>query len=128
MTNNPFQAPHVEIQQHSSHIDGNVGKVASGQKMFIYGILSYFCAIFLQFIIGPIAAVLLLVMLVLGIIGIIRLSGGLGYGVLSVILISVSMIVPVVGLIVLLIVNSKATKYLRENGYKVGLLGATKIQ
>jgi hypothetical protein len=33
-------------------------------------------------------------------------------------------LIPLVGLIVLLIVNGKATKILREHGVRVGLMGA----
>ena len=32
--------------------------------------------------------------------------------------------IPCIGLLVLLIVNGKATRVLKENGFKVGLLGA----
>jgi hypothetical protein len=38
----------------------------------------------------------------------------------------VLMFVPLVGLIVLLVLNSKATAKLRAAGYRVGLLGASR--
>jgi hypothetical protein len=40
------------------------------------------------------------------------------------ILFGIGALMPYVGLIVLLVVNGKATKILQANGYKVGLLGA----
>ena len=40
------------------------------------------------------------------------------------ILLRVLTLIPVVGLIVLLIVNGKATAILKQNGIKVGLMGA----
>ena len=43
-------------------------------------------------------------------------SPGIVFGILT--------LVPLVGLIVLLVVNAKATSVLRENGLEVGLLGA----
>lgn len=37
---------------------------------------------------------------------------------------AIGLLVPIVGLIVLLVVNGKATRLLRDSGYRVGLLGA----
>lgn len=62
---------------------------------------------------------------VVGIIGIIRLSKGLGYSILGRILFVISVFIPFVNLIVLLVLSSKATMVLVEAGYKVGLMGAT---
>ena len=44
------------------------------------------------------------------------------------IVLSILTLVPLVGLIILLIVNGKATGILRANGIKVGLLGAKTSQ
>ena len=127
MNDNPYQPPSVSLYSLKSEPNEKSEKIRSGQKLIIYGILLYFCGILLQFVIGPFAAILLIGTFALGIIGIIKLSNGFGYGVLSTVLVLIIMIIPVVGLIVLLIINSRATKYLTKNGYKVGLLGANKI-
>jgi hypothetical protein len=63
--------------------------------------------------------------LVVGIVGIIRLSKGLGYSVLGRMLFVISLFIPFVNLIVLLVLSSKATMVLAKAGYKVGLMGAT---
>jgi hypothetical protein len=65
-----------------------------------------------------------LALIILAIVGIIRLSSGLGYGLGARILIVLSLFIPLVGLIVLLVLNSRATNVLRSAGYKVGLMGA----
>ena len=46
------------------------------------------------------------------------------YGTALGVLLGILTLVPCVGLIVLLIVNGKATSVLRQNGHRVGLLGA----
>ncbi len=125
MTTNPYQAPQTAPTTPVS-ADTQLESVRSGQRMIIFGILAYFAAIIIQFVIGPFAAVGLLVSLILGLIGIVRLSSGLGYHVGLVVLFVILMIIPLVGLVTLLILNSKATKVLREHGYRVGLLGASK--
>jgi hypothetical protein len=46
------------------------------------------------------------------------------YSVASGILLGIGTFIPCVGLLILLMINGKATKILRENGHNVGLLGA----
>ena len=58
--------------------------------------------------------------------GILRISSGLGYGTGTKVILVILMFVPLVGLITLLVLNAKATNRLREAGYKVGLLGASR--
>ena len=96
--------------------------------MIIYGILLYFLGVGGQFVIGPIAILLVLGTFILGIIGIVRLASGFNYSVFRIILLIIGMIIPLVGLLILLSLNARATKELRASGYKVGLLGASKIQ
>jgi hypothetical protein len=130
MNNNPYQSPESPIVDAASPglSQANIEKVASGQKMIIYGILLYFLGIGGQFAIGPIAGLLVLGTLILGIIGIVRLASGFNYSVLRIILLIIGMIIPLVGLLILLSLNARATKELRASGYKVGLLGASKIK
>jgi hypothetical protein len=62
--------------------------------------------------------------LYLAIVGLYRLASGLGYSTGVKVLLFVLMIVPLVSLVTLFYLNSKATPLLRRAGYKVGLLGA----
>jgi hypothetical protein len=50
----------------------------------------------------------------------------MGYAVGWRVLLAVLMVIPLIGLITLVILNSRATKALRAGGYKVGLLGASR--
>ena len=104
----------------------SIEQVASGQKMIIYAVLLNLGAIALQFAIGPTAAILMLVSAILAIIGILKLTTGLGNSIAAKIIYIILMFIPFVSLITLLVLNSKATNKLREAGYKVGLLGASK--
>ena len=130
MNNNPYQSPESPIAAATSSdlSQANIEKIASGQKMIIYGILLYFLGVGGQFVIGPIAILLVLGTFILGIIGIVRLASGFNYSVFRIILLIIGMIIPLVGLLILLSLNARATKELRASGYKVGLLGASKIQ
>ena len=101
-----------------------IEKVASGQKLIIYAILVNFLTIGLMAAFGDIAGVVNIVAIVMSLVGMFRLAGGLGYSTVAKIFLLVLLIVPLVGLITLLVLNSRATKALRQAGYTVGLLGA----
>lgn len=58
--------------------------------------------------------------------GIFRLGTGLGLHPVVGVFLILAMFVPLLNLIILLVLNARATRTLREAGYKVGLLGASK--
>jgi len=101
-----------------------ITKVASGQKLIIYAILVNFLTVGLCALIGDIGGLLGIVVIVMSLVGMFRLASGLGYSTGKKIMFVILLLVPLIGLITLLVLNSRATKVLREGGYKVGLLGA----
>ncbi|MEQ1512560.1 MAG: hypothetical protein ABL934_07765 [Lysobacteraceae bacterium] len=120
-TNNPYQSPRSRVV---STVDGDVEEIAAGQKLVIYAILTYFLAAASRMAIGPLAFVVVLVALGLAIAGTLKLGSGLGFSTVNKAICVVLMFVPLVGLIMLLVLNTKATSRLRAAGYTVGLLGA----
>lgn len=81
----------------------------------------------LQFVIPPIVLMVALTSVGVSIFGIITLTTALQYYIVVRILLCIIAFVPLVGLIMLLLLNSRPNKLLSENGYKVGFLCATKI-
>jgi hypothetical protein len=67
-----------------------------------------------------------LVAVVLGLYGIFKIANELEWSALVKVVIFVSLLIPVINLITLLVVNGKATAFLKKAGYKVGLAGAYK--
>ena len=120
---NPDQSPSavVDVREQRS---SSLGDVASGQKLVIYAILLYFLAAALRTAVGPIALLAFLACLVMSWTGIYKIARGLDYPVGWRIVLLVLMLVPLVGLLVLVMLSSKATSRLRKAGYSVGLLGA----
>jgi hypothetical protein len=105
--------------------------LASGQKLIILAIGINLLAIVLNYLLDELTAQLLtaaatLVGIVLAITGLLRLAGGLGYSTGMKVILIVLLFVPLVSLITLVILNSRATRILREHGYRVGLFGASK--
>lgn len=122
---NPYQPPKAEVETPAAASEG-AEKVASGQKLVIFAILLYFLTIALQVAIGPMAGLLGIAVLVLALIGIFRIGSGMDFSLITKIVLVILMFVPLVNLITLFILNMRATRRLREAGYKVGLLGASR--
>lgn len=119
------EAPQVPVSQ-GTPVEDNIKLVASGQKRVIYAILLYFAVAVLVSVVRPIAELLVLVSVVLGWSGVMRLGKGLGMSLASRVILGLLMLVPIVNLIALLVLSSRATTRLRSAGYRVGILGASK--
>lgn len=122
-TNNPYQSPQSRV---ADVVDGDIEAIAAGQKLVIYAILVYFLAAASRMAIGPLAMLVFLAALGLAIAGILKLGAGMGFSTLTKVVCVVLMFVPLGGLIMLLVLNSKATSRLRAAGWRVGLLGASR--
>lgn len=101
-----------------------IENVASGQKLIIYAILVNFLTLGFKAAFGNIAGLVGIAAIVMSLIGMFRLASGLGYSTVAKVGLFILLLVPLVGLITLLVLNSRATKVLQDAGYEVGLLGA----
>jgi hypothetical protein len=134
MDENPYQSPLADLRPAVGVLSGehrDVRAVAVYQKGILVCILVYLLSIFAQ--IGGQFVVPAPLVLLFGLLG---LAAGLAgtvfvfllstkvFGVALGILLGILTIVPCLGLLVLLIINGKATNVLRQNGHRVGLLGA----
>lgn len=120
---NPYQSPGSSVasrEKRSSLLDD----VASGQKLVIYAILLYFGAALLRTVVGPIVLLAFLICIAMSWTGIYKITRGLDYPVWGRIALLLLMLIPLVGLLVLVSLSSKATTRLRNAGYSVGLMGA----
>lgn len=122
---NPYEAPKAEITEPFDD-RAELDRIASAQKLVIYALLAYLAGMFLRAAIGPAAILLWLAALVMGLVGSFRLCSSLGFSTPVKVILMLLLFVPLVSLIVLLVLNGKATRRLRDAGYRVGLLGATR--
>jgi hypothetical protein len=102
--------------------------IAGNQKAIILCILGYLCLIPVQFVIPEEARLLLALLLIpLGLTAtvFVFLLATKVYTTGTGIVLGILTLIPCVGLIVLLIINGKATSVLKENGVHVGFLGAS---
>ena len=99
-------------------------EVAAGQRMLILAIVFNIVAYIVSgraLIIGLLFALLVVV---LAIVGVLRVTGALGFSTPRKAIYIVGLFIPVVALIVLAAISAEATKALRANGHKVGFFGA----
>ncbi|MFC5526838.1 hypothetical protein ACFPPA_13940 [Rhodanobacter ginsengisoli] len=124
-TSNPYEAPKADVAMPVAD-EPQTELVASAQKLIIYAILAYFAAAVVRMLLGPVGLLVGVTAVLMGLVGAYRLCTGLGYPMAVRVLLMVLMCVPLVSLIVLLVLNGKATRRLRDAGYRVGLLGASR--
>jgi len=111
-----------------SEVGGNdLRAIAGYQKGILLCILIYLAAVAAQFVLPPEVRLLLLIgVLAVGVVAtvFVFLLATKVYSTGAGIVLAILTLVPLVGLIVLLMINGKATGVLKQHGIQVGLLGA----
>jgi hypothetical protein len=100
--------------------------IASHQRTILICILVYLLTVLGQFLFPAINPVLRVVLLGVGIVAtvFVFMLATRFYSTAVSVLLAILTLLPVIGMMALLIVNGKATRTLKANGYSVGLLGA----
>ena len=122
---NPYQTPEALniLQPESEEIQ--LQKIAKGQRMVLYAILLYILLIIGQILLSQILMpILFFVPLVLSLIGVTFLAHALWQSYIISVFYFLVMFVPLLNILLLIFINSKASTRLRAGGYKVGLMGA----
>jgi hypothetical protein len=143
MDSNPYRPPQAQVRDvPDTEMDGaRLASLSSGQKLAIYAICIYLGMAFLRgflvgiyrpgastgtlILLGVITIAGALVALVLSFIGLWRMASGIGIGVVFRVLMLLFMFVPLFNIIILLVLNARTTRALRQAGYRVGFFGVT---
>lgn len=124
-TENPYQPPTVNIEPESDN-ELQLANIAKWQRIILYAILLYIVLIIMEIAIKvSIGAVLVIIPLVLSLIGVTFLAYALWQSYIIAAFYCLCMFVPLLNLLMLVFINSRASARLRAGGYKVGLLGAS---
>jgi hypothetical protein len=132
-TQNPYEIPEVRSNVSASEDRERLRRIAAGQRSTNLAALSYICLLPANFLIRAVAdsipgpevifAVLVISVLVYGAVSVYGLASEFRGKVIAVIYV-IGLLVPFLGLLLLMSLSGKATKILRENGIRVGFLGA----
>lgn len=105
----------------------NLPLIAERQRMLMFAVLGYVGLIVLNFVIPAdlklVVGIAMIAVSITASVFIFMLALTL-YNTGTGVVLGLLTLIPLIGLIVLLVINSKATSLLQRNGYKVGLLGA----
>ena len=129
MSDNPYQSPRPDAQIIGvlSGSRDDLRSVAKYQKGIIVCILINLVNIICKAVVpAEIAFIIALSFLVVGLVGtvFVVLLAIKVYPTAVGVLLGIMTLIPCIGLLSLLVVNAKATSILKQNGIKVGLLGA----
>lgn len=119
----PYTPPAARVDD-VGKTGGNTEDVRKGQKLILYAILINIAVFFLVNV-NPLLGLINLVSLGMSIWGLVLLGRGMESSLLMKVVCVICLFIPFVNFITLLVLNSKATKILRDAGYKVGLMGAS---
>jgi hypothetical protein len=129
MSDNPYESPKADCEMvgvKSGKVE-DVRAVAVYQKVIQVCILLYLLVMFASIFTPPALQQFIgLALLPVGLAGVVSvfLLSAKVYNTFLGLFLAILTLIPCLGILILLIINGKATKVLRENGYKVGLLGA----
>jgi uncharacterized membrane protein len=124
-TDNPYQPPTVNIETESDN-ELQLANIAKWQRIILYAILLYIVLIIMEIVIKvSIGAILVIIPLVLSLIGVTFLAYALWQSYIIAAFYCLCMFVPLLNLLMLFFINTRASARLRAGGYKVGLLGAS---
>ncbi len=134
---NPYAAPLATDAVVQGAGREHLRKIASAQRNVNLAVLFYLALIPLNIVLSIVAAevawgaivlgLAALAVLIFGAVSVYSLAS-LFHGPLGGVIYVLGLLVPVLGLILLVMLSSKATKILKSNGIKVGLLGANPQQ
>lgn len=129
--NNPYRKPAADVQSdsefegESAYSDEAIEDIISGQKAIIRSVLGSFLLSALSATLPlKVLALLALAVLVYGVHGVIRICRGAELSTTTQILSVLGILFPLTGLIVLVVLNRKASAILRDEGFDVGFFGA----
>ncbi|UUY06839.1 hypothetical protein LRS11_13380 [Pseudomonas sp. J452] len=133
---NPYAAPKTALAE-TDESSLQIKRVVSGQKFMISALGLYLLLIGAYAVIAAqdagkvtvealsIASLVVPVCcLVLAIIGILKVGAGMGRSRLARAFHVFCLFLPTINLIILLVINARATRFLKQAGYSVGLFGA----
>ena len=142
MDSNPYRPPQAQVRDipESAADAETIAQLGSGQKLAIYAIGTYIGTMLVRvlltrlfkssleeddlFLISLLAGAAVLVAFVLSVVGQWRMAAGLGISTGLRVLIVILLFIPLMNIVMLLILSSRATRALRQAGYRVGFFGA----
>jgi hypothetical protein len=124
---NPFTPPSAPV---ADVIDGGpesievLNRIARGQRQVMFALLVQIAASVLARAVPQIGLWLVLGAVIYAAVSLVRLASALGMSVTLRVLLCVGLLVPLLSLVILAVLSSRASRRLRAGGFRIGFLGA----
>ena len=124
-SDNPYSTPASTLAPPLQR-DESLEKLASAQRLTMYAIIGLLLSILVSFfwLNDTVASLFGLAAGIFVIVAAVKLSRALGVGWIATILCVVALLLPLLGLLVLAVLSSQATRKLKAGGYRIGFFGA----
>jgi hypothetical protein len=124
---NPFtppSAPLADVIDNDPESLESLNLIASGQRQVMFALLAQIAASVLAGAVPQLGLLLLIGALIYAVVALVRLASALGMSVVSRVLLCLGLVIPLVSLLVLAVLSSRASRRLRAGGFRIGFLGA----
>jgi len=120
----PPSAPIADTSQAGAESLETLNRIARGQRHVIFALLVQLVAYALARGAPQMGLLIVMAAFVYAVAAVVQLSAALGFSVASRVLLCIGLLIPLVSLLVLAVLSSRASQRLRAGGFKVGFLGA----
>ena len=130
MEENPYQEPNSDVNaviENPAHDKVKLKGLANGQKLVIYAVLLYFIAVAVRELFLPATFLLIILCFGMSLVGLFKIVKVLEIHITFKVLYFIMLFIPLINILALLSLNSKATKILKAGGYRVGFMGAKAV-
>jgi hypothetical protein len=120
----PPSAPVADVMEKGPDSIESLNRIARGQRQVMFALLAQIAASVVAGAAPQIGLLLLIGALIYSIVALVRLASALGVSVSSMVLLCIGFLIPLVSLLVLAVMSSRASRRLRAGGFRVGFMGA----
>ncbi len=126
-TQNPYSpptAPVTDMAHGGQESIESLNRIARGQRQVMFALLAQIAASILARASPQIGLLLLIAALIYAVVALVRLTSALGISVASRVLLCIGLVIPLISLLILAVLSSRASRRLRAGGFRIGFFGA----
>ena len=120
----PPSAPVADVAHDDLESIESLNRIARGQRQVMLALLTQISASILARALPQTGFLLLIAAFIYSVVALVRLTSALGISVVSRVLLCIALLIPLINLLVLAVLSSRASRRLRAGGFRIGFLGA----
>src|ERR1700722_3711766 len=120
----PPSARVADMEQDDPESIESLNRIARGQRQVMFALLAQIVASIIAGAVPQLGLLLLIGAFIYSVIALVQLTSALGMSILARVLLCVALVTPLISLLVLAVLSSRASRRLRAGGFRIGFLGA----